>query len=404
VIAGFSLIGSFLPDLNLFHSWWFLSAGFMLMLNILVCTFKRWKSIKNSLSKNIITGGKEYYISGQNHPEFDIRHLQQSDVEEQIQNVLHYHGFRSQSAHIDQDTYITADKNRLFRYGSIISHFSLILFILAYLLGNYFGFKDVNFSVAEGAIREIGHDTNLSIQLMSFADEYYPDNTPRDYRSEVILYKNGQRVTQTIIRVNQPLEYEGIRIYQSFFGPGIELVISRDGLIEYQGTVILDRITENQDLRRYSGLLDIPTAGLNIRVTAPAANLEDKLIPPGKIAVDLKQYDKPLNSKLIQKGGTEKVNGLELSYLSDKKYSGFQVSHDPGNLLVWIASALLVLGMIAVFYFPFSQVFILLQSKLDGHSRVIIRPGISRAFTSAAVVDAVQKRLAEINTLKEDQR
>ena len=86
--------------------------------------------------------------------------------------------------------------------------------MLAYIIGSAFGFRDTYFIVNEGHTREVGYNTNLSLNLISFTDEYYPDGTPSDFRSEVVLYQGDQEVTRATIRVNHPLVYEGIRFYQ----------------------------------------------------------------------------------------------------------------------------------------------------------------------------------------------
>ncbi|MBI4234031.1 MAG: cytochrome c biogenesis protein ResB, partial [Chloroflexi bacterium] len=63
--------------------------------------------------------------------------------------------------------------------------------------------------------------TNLSLKLESIVDEYWPEGPPKDYRSQVVLYENGQEVQQGVLRVNHPMSYKGVRFYQSFFGQAV---------------------------------------------------------------------------------------------------------------------------------------------------------------------------------------
>jgi cytochrome c biogenesis protein len=396
--GAFNLLGALIPTIDVFHSWWFLGAGALLMLNILICTLNRWNYIKTTFRKGPISQEMDFYSSGNaNHSEICIIHPSQTEALELTQSILSKHGYRNRVEKDSHNTYISADKHRYFRLGSIVSHFSLTLIILAYVLGNYYGFRDTEFTVVEGDTREIGHNTDLAIKLVSFTDEYYPDNTPKDYRSETTLYEKGQIVNQSVIRVNQPLDYKGIRVYQSFFGPAIELQIKRNGTIIYQGNIKMDRISESQGLRRYSGSITLPATQLNVRIISSAINSKDQMIPSGQIAFDVKQDNTQAGLKLLRKGSTEKVNDFELEYLSDKQFSGFQVSYDPANLLIWIASSLFILGIIAVFYLPHRQVWILYQSQLAGDSRVLIRLRGSRSSNTnrelATLVNDIRREL-----------
>jgi cytochrome c biogenesis protein len=90
--------------------------------------------------------------------------------------------------------------------------------VLAYIIGSTLGFRESAFIVAEGDTTEVGYDTGLSLELISFTDSYYDDGTPSDYNSEVVLYKDGVEVARTAIRVNHPLTYEGIAFTNRFSG------------------------------------------------------------------------------------------------------------------------------------------------------------------------------------------
>src|SRR5262249_42563285 len=48
--------------------------------------------------------------------------------------------------------------------------------------------------------------------------ESYADGTPKKWWSDLVIVRNGQDVSRKRILVNDPMDYGGIRIFQSSFG------------------------------------------------------------------------------------------------------------------------------------------------------------------------------------------
>ncbi len=143
-----------------------------------------------------------------------------------LTRLLRNKRYKVKTAIVRGNTYLSGDKYRFSALGTYLIHFSLVLLIAGFLLGSYLGFRNPSFVVAEGNIQDVGYNTSLSLRLDSFSDEYWPDGTPKDYRSEVTIYENGLEVKQGTVRVNHPMTYNGIRFFQSFFGPAASLRIS----------------------------------------------------------------------------------------------------------------------------------------------------------------------------------
>ena len=383
LICGFSLIGTLVTRISVFHSWWFFAAGTLLMINIIVCSLNRWGNLKLSLQGGAVKQEESFYSSGNYHTNVSTVYSPSSETSHIPENILRKRGYRVRTENRDGNIYIAADKHRHFRLGTYASHLSLVLFVLAFLLGSYFGFRDKNFVVAEGNTKLIGHNTNLSIQLVSFVDEYYADNMPKDYRSQVILYENGQEVRQTVVRVNHPLTYKGISVYQMFFGPAIQLQIAENGNVLYQGNVPLDNLINNQGLERYVGSVVLP-GGINVQVISSAINVTDPVIPQGQLAIYMQQNGNQIAADSVQKCVPRDINGMEFSYQADSKYSGFQISRDPGSNLIWVAAILFILGTMSVLYFPYRQVWILYQTQSPDSNRLLIRLGVSKGFNGAS--------------------
>lgn len=398
LIGALSLLGAFLPGLDMFRSWWFVLSGTLLMLNILVCSLNRFGHVMHTIDGGEIRRDRDFYTEGAPHAEIDAGHLSNSDASQAAQAVLKRKGYRVRAGQDPDSIYLAADKYRYCRLGTFVNHLSLVLFVLAYVVGGYFGFREDNFVLVEGASRQIGHNTGLSLRLLSFTDEYYPDNTPRDYRSEVVIYEKGTEVQRAQVRVNRPLEYKGVRIYQSFFGPAVKIRISRNGAELFQGTVPLDIAVATRGVRRQAGSIALPADGLFVRLVGSAAGEADPLIPAGQLAIDTGPAGNGPAPNLAQRGVPLEINGDEYVYEQDKKFSGFQVSADPANVLIWIASCLFILGIVLVFYFPYRQAWILTHSAEPGNSLLLLRMGVPGGYSSGseltALSDAIKRNLS----------
>jgi len=388
---------------NVFSSLWFIIVCTLLMLNIFICSLNRWSNIRLSLIGGAVKLNENFYYTDNDNTCAELKGIKAPASEAAIisKKILKGRGYRTRIESDENSSYIAADKNHFYRLGTYFSHFSLILFVLAFIGGSYLGFRDQNFAVPVGSIREIGHNTALSLKLVSFVDEYYDNGAPKDYRSEVILYDNSQPVRQAIIQVNHPLVYKGTRFYQSYFGPAAKMQVrDLNGNAIFNESVLMDSSFVLEGVRRYEGFFDLklPKESLNIRLISSAVNAEDPMIPAGNIAVDVRNGSKQIDFKLVEMGTPEVVGGLEFTFLEESQYSGFQVSQDPVNVLIWIASILFILGICAVLYFPYRQVWVLSQPLDQSSSRILIRTRAPRGFRDTSelntLVNQIEKELS----------
>ena len=398
--AARSKVGEWAPILSALHlfdvfrSPWFLSAGTLLMLNIFICSVNRWSNISLSLRGGAVKQKESFYNNGNTCAELSTMLVPVVEAVGISEKVLRARGYRTRTESDENNVYIAADKNRYYRLGTYFSHFSLILFVLAFITGSYFGFRDSSFTVPVGSNREVGYNTGLSLQLTSFVDEYYDNGMPKDYRSQVVLYENGQSVKQALIRVNHPLLYKGIRFYQIYFGTAMKMLVrDENGRDIFNDNVPLDSSFYIQGYQHYEGFFDLPEAGLSIRLISSAANTDSPMIPAGQLAVDVRQSNEQIGLGLVELGTPSVVGGLEFTFLEASKYSGFQISRDPTNILIWIASTFFIIGICTVLYFPYRQVWALSQPLGQGNSRLLIRTLAPRSFSSTSELNTLANQM-----------
>ncbi len=62
-------------------------------------------------------------------------------------------------------------------------------------------------------------DLPFDVQLKKFSVDYYPTGMPKSFASDIVIH-DGDKTREATVRVNEPVIYDGIAIYQSSFEDG----------------------------------------------------------------------------------------------------------------------------------------------------------------------------------------
>jgi cytochrome c biogenesis protein len=244
------------------------------------------------------------------------------------------------------------------------------------------GFQDSSFIIAENTIRKIGHNTDISLYLESFKDKYWDDGTPKDYSSVVKIFENGKEVKNGTIRVNHPLYYGGIRFHQVFFGPAVRMKVSGpDGSILFEGSIPLPEYRITSSYQRPQGGFKLDSTDYFVVILGRAVNGDDPSISNNEIGLELYGKDMvPVTWAKLVKGKTQEIEGIEFTFTDNAKYSGLQVSRDPGRIFIWSASFLFISGLVTVLYFPRRQIWIAFHQFPNRSSDLLVRMVSTKGF------------------------
>lgn len=361
---------AFLGLFSVFHSPFFLLVVILLMLNILFCTVKRLPLVFATLRGAGIVSEPAAFPD---QPLLRLNGTTAAALAMATTNTLLKKGWRVRETTLINGILVAADKHAFSRLGTLLSHLSLIFLVLGFFLSSLLGFSEDSFLVAEGTVREVGHGTGLSLGLITFGIEQWPDGTVKEYRSQVILYKENQPVDTAIIRVNYPLFYHGTKFYQSYYGsaPVIEVTDDASGAIA-GGPVALVGTMADQENMRPVGRLVLPGTGLTAYIIGPALNTTDPVIGPGQVGVELYRDNTtaPSSWLLIDAGTSQENSGLVFSFPGTSYFSVFKVKNEPGIWIVWAAFILFTLGIVMAFFFPYRRIFIRLDQEEEN---VVVR-------------------------------
>ena len=104
------------------------------------------------------------------------------------------------------------------RTGILIFHAGVTLLIIALLWGLQADKSYVE--LAEGQVMELRKmDYPFDLKVEHIKLEYYPGGAVKQYYTGVSLIEKGQVLKQAEVSVNHPLNYQGLKIYQTAFKP-----------------------------------------------------------------------------------------------------------------------------------------------------------------------------------------
>ena len=284
-----------------------------------------------------------------------------------VRDVLRSHRFRTVTDADEQTTNLYADRFRWGPFGTVIAHLSFVVILLGFFLSATTGFKDTQFIAPVGTTVQVGHGTGLSIQAKSFNDAYYPDGSPKDYVSDLILYKNGVQIDRQMVRVNHPLSSGGISFYQSFFGQAAAMQVTDGaGKIVYGAAVPL--VYTSDDGAHSVGQFAMPGKALSVYVIGAASGKPDPNIKAGQMQLEVHQDGKtdPIATQVVDQGKPTTIAGLSYTFERTQPFTGLIVAHDPGVNFVWVGSILLVIGLLLVFFFPHRRIWVRVRKTSVG--------------------------------------
>ncbi|HXG41963.1 MAG TPA: cytochrome c biogenesis protein ResB [Dehalococcoidia bacterium] len=143
-------------------------------------------------------------------------------------------------------TYLFADRFPWAAFGTLLGHGAVALFVIAAAVGSA-GTFDTALLVAEGQSRPVlptvASPRQMLVKVEDATGRFDPQGTPLDYRTQLVIYRQGEEVKRCQVTVNSPCSYDGYRFYQAaYFGYGAEVQVRdmRSGDVLYRETLALE--------------------------------------------------------------------------------------------------------------------------------------------------------------------
>ena len=372
---------------DIFGSIWFRGIVAFLTASLIACMTQRAPALWHTATKPRVSVGEAFFAHARERDTIVVRG-EATDLLSRVAGVLRQHHYRV-VVEEDEALNLYGDKNRWAPFGSLFGHLSIVVILAGVMVGAIAGYRDGNFVIAEGSTVAVLSGDGLSLQLVSFEDAYYSETgAPSDFASELVLFKDGAEVARQTIRVNDPLRYGDLSFYQSFYGPAIAMhVADAGGQVLFEDGVPLAWSTK--DDKRRVGTFTVPGKDVTVWLVGTLGPT-DPLVKPGQIRVETYRASTgdAIEQVTVDQGVATDVSGLTFTFGRELQFSGLSVSRDPGTILVWIGSFLLMAGFTIGFSFPHRRIWGRLTLRPDGGGSLsIATPGrvdhdLDQAFTN----------------------
>jgi cytochrome c biogenesis protein len=322
--------------------------------NSLTCFYKRFPGVWRSMKQDKVNVSLPFIKNLKQATDFSIS-ASKDTVAEGLIGLLAEKGYRVLAKNDPQEVTLYATKGIMGRVGAHMAHLSATVIVLGGLIGSYYGFQEFGVCL-EGQTYHIPKG-NFDLHVDKFWIDYHENGSVKSYNSTLTVLEQGQKMATKTITVNDPLVYKGIWFYQSSYGDSWDRIdVARVNVKEKDtdklvGTVDLEWQKETQ----------LDKLGLKLLMTDFVADF-------GFNSTDKKVYSKtaehanPAIRLAITEGGLQTspwifyhypelfdIKGskyaFELTGYQPKKFTGLQITKDPGVIIVWIGSTMIVVGI-----------------------------------------------------------
>ncbi len=271
-----------------------------------------------------------------------------------------------ESAERDQTVYFW-ERGRFRPLGPYVVHLALLVILTGALLGKYLGVEG-RLTLAGGGdgpgLSPLRAGTCLSTfkaRLDRFQVFFYPDGTPREFRSDLTFTKPGA-TDRVVCRVNHPVSFGDYTFYQASYGSMPRLVV-RQG-----ETSQVIEAPEDQTMPLPGGKAFIRVLGYRPDLVMPGGGEAKHLGPAAQVAF-WEEGGQPRLIWVLQKFPefAEKQSEPYRFFLEGAKYfSVLQVKRDPGVWWVYTGFLLLLPGFYLAFLRPAERWALVLDRQPTG--------------------------------------
>jgi len=347
---------------DVFHAWWFMTLLTLVSLSIVLVSLDRFPNSWRFYARPYRKTDSHFRSALPNKVELPIRNAENGlNAAERALKKLGWPVERLADKH---EPSLYSERSRFSVMAVYVIHASLLLIFCGGIIDGIFGYSgfmalERGQQVSQIELRNGAKKTlPFSIKCYGAGQENYADGSPKKWWSKLAVVKDGKEIQTKEIVVNDPLVQSGLRFYQSSFGPtgkldglkllvtpgdgtGREITLAMNELFDLDAntTVTLAEyipdffIRDNQIFKR-SDNPDNPAFRLQVKNKATGEDAKLWLFPAYN---EMAQGEKTNYSFAFR--------DVQMGY-----FTGLEVSHEPGQWLVWAGCLLMGAGLFVAFY------------------------------------------------------
>ena len=297
-----------------------------------------------------------------------------------------------------------ADRFRRSGRFTLVMHTGLVVMLLGAAASGIFGYTQ-GILLTDGEalpVGKIGTADGLVIVNHSFSAPRTSTGAFADFATDLGVYVGGEEVARQRVRVNEPLAYNGWSFHQNFFGPAARLEIRDDtGALLWSGDA---PFSAQVDGAPYA-TLPIPgsSAGIEMQLRRDASGVAAIFIvasAPDLGATPADDGSLPLKTifaSVLAEGDIATAPGAGFSvYLREiTSYTGIIARRDPASLIIWIAAALIMGGLMLTLRRPRARLWLQIRPGISTVPIVLLTERGADPAQYGAIIQRITRQLAE---------
>ena len=366
---------NFFSLFDMYHSWWFKTILSLMVLNLIACSLHRFPGVWRQIFRESGPSGLEDSMLKTLPYVEKVRNPNLTETREEDVIRAYLKKWFENPKRIETETVVTlfSERGRFSRLGVYVTHLSILIILIGGLIGSQFGFKGF-INIFEGEtvdqiyVREENRESlkplTFSVRCDDFKVTYYdlkgPEKHVKEYSSLLTILENGKQVLQKTVMVNHPLHYKGLSFYQSSYGTlhdvalGIQYKDKKEkGMIKTVEGETVPIPNSNTYIRVLEYVPQVHNFGEGVQVLLFKPNQEPR---PYWLLKGFPKFDQQRGDEFI----------LTFEGVTSRKYTGLQVTKDPGVWVVWGGSGLLIFGIIVSFFFSHQRVWARISKGSNG--------------------------------------
>jgi len=366
---------------DVFHAWWFLSLLGLVSLSIVLVSIDRFPNAWRFYARPYKKTDPHFRAALASKVELPVKNPEQAlNIAERTLKKL---GWPVERIADRNEPSLYCERHRFSVMAVYIVHASLLLIFAGGIIDGLLGYRGYLMLQPgqTGNVIELNNGTKkqipFGVKCYSAGQENYADGSPKRWWSKLAVVQDGKEIEAKEIVVNDPLVHQGLRFYQASFGPTgkidtLKVLATPEG--GAGGREITLRLDQPFDLDANTSVtLAEFIPDFFIRDNQVFKRSDDPENPAFRLQVKNKATGEDAKLWIFPAYG-ETAQGQKVNYsfayrdMQMGVFTGLEVSHEPGQWLVWAGCLLMGLGLAVAFYMVHMRLWVAVVSDPRGRS------------------------------------
>jgi cytochrome c biogenesis protein len=362
---------------DVFHSWWFLTLLGLLSLSVIFVSIERFPNAWRFYARPYRKTDVHFRAGLQTKAQLPIKNAADGlNAADRVLQKLHWPVERI----IDgNQTSLYSERHRFSVMAVYVIHASLLLIFAGGIVDGLLGYSGY-LILRKGQTGNVIELRNGQRKVLPFAmkcyeagQENYADGSPRKWWSKLAVVQDGKEVKAKEIVVNDPLVHRGLRFYQASYGPtgieGVKVVATPTGGTAREVTLRLNEPIELDSDTTVTLAEFVPD--FFIRDNQVFKRSDDVVNPAFRLRIKKPSSDKAATQWILPAynpvgQGQDDDYRFEFRDLQMGYFTGLEVSHEPGQWLVWVGCILMGVGLFVAFYMVHMRLWVVAVPDVRG--------------------------------------